>query len=201
VYCLCLVMLVTQVEIFINHLINSILSKEPRRLKDLAGDKQLNFREVVDAGDYEAVMERVRGKVAKEVLDSSIREMLGKHLGQRFGLFDHESLTCTTLKESGEEETLGISDIEGIWKTRHEIVHEGMFDLNRNDFERALFTCSWLETFLSVRAQAVYGLAVDSDPKLKAYAALFDKAQPYALFKLQVGWAVSAFLNQVKVKK
>src|ERR1700730_6234227 len=51
VYSLCLVMLVTQVEIFIGHLIDVILSAEPRRLKDLAGDKQLNFRELVDAQD------------------------------------------------------------------------------------------------------------------------------------------------------
>jgi hypothetical protein len=151
VYSLCLVMLVTQVEIFTDHLIDVILSKEPRRLKDLAGDKQLNFRELVDAHDYEAVMARLREKVAKEVIDSSIGEMLEKHLGQRFGLFEKESLTCTTLRESGEKEAWGISDIEGIWKTRHEIVHEGRLDLNQTDFERALFACSWLETFLSVR--------------------------------------------------
>jgi hypothetical protein len=201
VYSLCLVMLVTQVEIFIDHLIDAILSKEPRRLKDLAGDKQLNFRELVDAQDYETVMARLREKVAKEVLDSSIRETLEKHLGQRFNLFDKESLACTTLRESGEKETWGISDIEGIWKTRHEIVHEGRFELNRNDFERALFACSWLETFLSGRAQAVYGLTVDSDSTLRIYAALFDKAQPYALFSLQIGWALSGFLKQVKVKK
>jgi hypothetical protein len=87
VYSLCLVMLITQVEIFINHLIDVILSDEPRRLKDLAGDKQLNFRELVEARDYETVMARLREKVAKEVLDSSIREMLEKHLGHRFNLF------------------------------------------------------------------------------------------------------------------
>ena len=201
VYSLCLVMMVTQVELFIDHLIDVILSKEPRRLKDIAGDKQLNSRELVDAHDYERVMARLREKVAKEVLDSSIREMLEKHLGQRFSLFENESLICTTLRESGEKETWGISEIEAIWNTRHEIVHEGRLDLNQSDFERALFVCSWLETFLSVRAQAVYGLTVDSDSTLKIYAALFEKAQPYALFNLQVGWALSGFLKQVKVKK
>lgn len=185
VFSLCLVMLVTQAEIFINHLIDTILSAEPRRLKDLGGDKQLNFRELVDAHDYETVMARLREKVAKEVLDSSIREMLEKHLGPRFGLFDKESLTCTTLRESGEKDTWGISDIEAIWKTRHQIVHKGRSDLNKNDLERALFICSWLETFLSARAQAVYGLTVDSDSTLNMYAALFNETQPYALFNLQ----------------
>lgn len=201
VYSLCLVMLVTQVEIFIDHLIDAILSKEPRRLKDLAGEKQLNFRELVDAQDYETMMARVREKVSKEVLDSSIREMLEKHLGQKFCLFEKELLTWTTLKESGENETWTISEIERIWKTRHEIVHEGRVNLNQNDFERALFACSWLETFLSVRAQTVYDLTVDSDSTLKMYAALFAKSQPYALFTLQVGLALAGFLKQVKVKK
>lgn len=201
VYTLCLVMLVTQVEVFIDHLLDVILSKEPRRLKDLAGDKQLNFRELVDAQNYESVMALLREKVAREVLDSSIREMLEKHLGQRFGLFEKESFTCTTLGESGERETWSVLDIEGIWKTRHEIVHEGRFNLNQNDFERAIFACSWLETFLSVRAQDVYGLPVDSDSTLKVYAGLFAKAQPYALFSLQMCWALSGFLTKLEVKK
>jgi hypothetical protein len=201
VYSLCLVMLVTQVEIFIDHLIDVILSVEPRRLKDLASEKQLNSRELVDAQDYETVMARLREKVAREVVDSSPREMFEKHLGQRFGLFDKESLTCTTVKDSSEKESWGISEIEANWKTRHEIVHEGRLDLNQSDFERALFGCSWLETFLSVRAQAVYGLTVDSDSKLKMYAALFDKVQPYVLFNLQICWAASGFLSKLKVKK
>lgn len=200
-YSLCFVMLVTQVEIFIDHLIDVILSAEPRHLKDLAGDKHLNFREVVDAQNYETVVARAREKVAREVVDSSTREMFERHLGQRFRLFDKESLTCTTVKESGEKETWGISEIEAIWKTRHEIVHEGRLDLKQSDFERALFACSWLETFLSVRAQAIYGLTIDSDSTLKIYAAIFDKTPPYALFNLQIGWALSGFLTKLKTKK
>jgi hypothetical protein len=201
VYSLCLVMLVTQVELFIGHLIDVILSAEPRRLKDLAGDKQLNSRDLVDAQNYETVMARLREKVAKEVIGSSIREMLEKHLGERFNLFKRESLACATIKESGEQETWGISEIEAVWNTRHEVVHEGRLDLNQDDFERALFCCTWIETFLSIRAQEVYDLAVDSPPKLKMYASLYNKVQPYVLFTLQVGWMASAFLSKLTVKK
>jgi hypothetical protein len=201
VYSLCLVMLVTQVEIFIDHLIDVILLKEPRRLKDLAGDKQLNSRELVDAQDYETVMARLREKVAKEVLESSIRDMIEKHLGQRFRLFEKESLTCATLLDSGEKETWSVLDIETIWETRHEIVHEGRLNLSRKDFERALFGCSWLETFLSFRTQAVYAVDVDSDMALKVRAALFDKVQPYVLFTLQVSWAIFGFLNRLKLER
>jgi hypothetical protein len=200
-YSLCLVMLVTQIEIFIDHLINTILLAEPRRLKDLAGDKQLNFRELVDAQDYETVMARLREKVAREVLDSSVREMLEKHLAQRFGLFDKKSLACTTLKESGEKETWGISEIEAIWKARHKIVHEGRLDVNQSEFEHALFGCCWLETFLTVRAQGVYCLTVDSDLKLKIHATLFEEVQPYVLFHLQILWAVSGILSNLKVTR
>jgi hypothetical protein len=61
--------------------------------------------------------------------------------------------------------------------------------------------CSWLETFLSVRAQAVYRVVVDSDSTLKMHAALFDKVQPYVLFSLQVNWAASGFLSELSRKK
>lgn len=198
VHSTCLVMLVTQVEIFIEHLIDVILLAEPRRLKDLAGDKQLNSRDLVDAQNYETVMAWLREKVAKEITRSSVREMFEKHLGQRFGLFNQESLTCTTLNESGQEETWGISEIEAIWNTRHQIVHEGRLDVNRRDFERSVFYCSWIETFLSFRAQEVYGLAVDSASMLEMYSSLYDKVQPYVLFTLQVGWGLSGFLNRMQ---
>jgi hypothetical protein len=201
VFSLCLVMLVTQVEIFIEHLIDVILLAEPRRLKDLAGDKQLNFRDLVDAQNYESVMASARNRVIKEVLDSSIRDILEKHLGQRFNLFKKESLTCTTMEESGEQKTWGIIKIEAIWNARHQIVHEGRLDLSRSEFEQALFGCSWIETFLSVQARTMYGLSIDSASKLYMHAAFYDKVQPYVLFCLQVGWAFSGVLREMTIRK
>src|SRR5436309_8337018 len=56
IYNLCLVMLVTQVEIFIEHVVDVILIKEPRRLKDLASEKSLTASELVDLGSYEDVI-------------------------------------------------------------------------------------------------------------------------------------------------
>jgi len=194
-------MLVTQVEIFIEHLVDAILYKEPRRLKDLAGEKQLAARELVDAQNYDAVMGLLREKVAKELLASSIREMLEKHLGERFKLFEKQSLTCTTLKETGEKEIWDISDIERVWRTRHEIVHEGRVDLQRNDFEHALFACTWVQTFLTVQAQAVYGLSVDGEASFNAVAGLFREEKQFVLFALYVGWVVSGSLGKLTVKR
>jgi hypothetical protein len=200
-YSLCLVMLVTQVEMFIEHLIDVILLAEPRRLKDLAGDKQLNFRDLVDAQNYESVMASARDKVIKEVLDSSIRDTLEKHLGQRFNLFKKESLTCATLEESGEQKAWGIVEIEAIWNARHQIVHDGKLDVNRSEFEQALFGCSWIETFLSVQARDKYNLSIDSTSKLDVNAAFYDKPQPYVLYCLQVGWALSGVLSKMTIRK
>jgi hypothetical protein len=200
-YSLCLVMLVTQVEIFIERLIDVILLAEPRRLKDLAGDQQLNFRDLVDAQNYESVMASARKKVVKKVLDSSIREILEKHLGQRFTLFEKESLTCTTLEESGEEKAWGIAEIETIWNTRHQVVHEGKLNVNRSEFEQALFGCAWIETFLSLRARDTYGIIIDSTSKLDTLAPYYDKAQPHVLFSLQIGWGISGLFRQMKIRK
>jgi hypothetical protein len=197
VYSTCLVMLVTQVEIFIEHLIDVILSAEPRRLKDLAGDKQLSSRDLVDAQNYETAMKQLREKVAREITRSSVREMFEKHLGQRFNLFKKDSFMCATLNESEQQETWGISEVEAIWDTRHEIVHEGRLDVNKSVFERSLFCCSWIETFLAIRAQEVYGLALDSATTLKLYSSLYDKVQPYVLFNLQVSWGLSGFLSKL----
>src|ERR1700682_3691612 len=79
IYNLCFVMLVTQIEIFIEHLIDVILEAEPRRLKDLAGERNLTVAELVDLQAYDAVMKRLREKVSKDVINSSAHDMFVKH--------------------------------------------------------------------------------------------------------------------------
>ncbi len=106
---LCLVMLVTQTEIFIEHLVDVILSTDSRRLKDLAGEKNLTTVELVDLQDYGAVMKRLREKVSKEITASSTQDMFIKHLGKRFGLFRKEDLVFKrphmTLNRYGPQDT------------------------------------------------------------------------------------------------
>ena len=195
-------MLVTQVEIFIEHLIDVILLADPRRLKDLAGDKQLTSTDIVDAQDYQTVMGLLRAKVAKGVIGSNTRDMLEKHLGDKFELFEKQSLKCATMKEEGgNKETWDIAKLITIWETRHEIVHEGRLDITRQDFDSAAFGCAWLESFLSRRAQDVFGLAVESDRNLKLISGLFEKPTPNVLGLLLTQWATIRLLDNVRVKR
>ena len=167
---LCLVMLVTQAEIFIEHLIDVILASEPRRLKDVAGDKQLMANELVDAQNYDVVMKRLREKVSKEVIGSSTRDMFLKHLGQKFKLFRNEELIFKRKNSLNEREDWGIVEIEAVWETRHRIVHEGRLDVDETYFEYAFAGLLWIETFLSFRAREKYGLAIDSPQTLDVMA-------------------------------
>jgi hypothetical protein len=167
---LCFVLLVTQAEIFIEHLIDVILASEPRRLKDLAGDKQLTANELVDAQNYDVVMKRLREKVAKEVIGSSTRDMFLKHLGKKLKLFRIEELIFKRRNSLNEREDWGIVEIEAVWETRHRIVHEGRLDVDKTYFEYAFAGLLWVETFLSFKAREKYGLAIDSPETLNVMA-------------------------------
>lgn len=201
VYSLSLVMLVTQVEIFIEHLIETILLADPRRLKTLAGEKQLTSNEIVDARDYDTVMARLREKVSEEVIGASTRDMLEKHLGRRLGLFDPKTLKYETLSEASGKEKWDISQLEKIWQTRHQIVHEGRLDITELDFERAIVGCAWLESFLARRAQVVYGLTIESERHLQLVAGLFENSGEFLLDILLIQWATVGLLGGVVVNR
>jgi hypothetical protein len=178
-YNLSLVMLVTQTEIFIEHLVDVILTVEPRRLKDLAEGKTLTASELVDLADYESVMKRLREKVSKEVVDSSTRDMFLKHLGERFGLFRPEQFVLKYAPGSPKEkEQWGISEIEVVWGTRHEIVHEGQLTVDESLFTSAFVGCSWLETFLSLRAHDTYGISIDNPEFLTGWSKVWSLQGP-----------------------
>jgi DNA-binding Xre family transcriptional regulator len=173
---LSLVMLCTEMEIFIEHLIDVILTKEPRRLKDLASAKQLSVAELMDCEDYDAVLRSLRRKVSKEVTDSSTRDMFLKHLGQRFGLFSEQELSYLRY---GDQENIklkwGIAEIEQAYATRNKIVHEGQLVANEDFFYTVLAGFLWLTAFLSWKAQKKYNLTVDSREILASWI------QTYAL--------------------
>ncbi len=166
---LCLVMLVTQTEIFIEHLVDVILSTDSRRLKDLAGEKNLTTVELVDLQDYGAVMKRLREKVSKEITASSTQDMFIKHLGKRFGLFRKEDLVFKRPHAPGKKQW-DIDDIESVWTTRHKIVHEGELLAGKTFFDDTFGGCVWLETFLSFQAREKYGLTIDSPDYLNSMA-------------------------------
>jgi len=177
---LCLVLLVTQTEIFIEHLVDVILSTDPRRLRDLAGEKNLTTAELVDLQNYDAVMKRLREKVSKEITASSTQDMFITHLGKRFGLFRKEEFVSKRPQAPGKKQW-DIDDIESVWATRHKIVHEGELPTTKEFFDGTFAGCIWLETFLSFRAREKYGLIIDSPDYLDSMAKLIGISKAGAI--------------------
>jgi hypothetical protein len=164
VYNLSLVMLCTEVEIFLEHLIDVILMKDPRRLKDIASQKQLTAAELVDLKDYDNVMREVRRKAIKEIINSNTRDVFVKHLGNRIGLFEEKELVWKNARRKW-----GLSEIEAAWKARHEIVHEGRLPCTKEYFQQVLGGFLWLVAFLSFRARKEYAISVDDDLQLNIF--------------------------------
>jgi hypothetical protein len=165
---LALVMAVTEIEIFLEHLIDVILAKDPRRLKGLAFNKQLTAAELVELANYEDVMRRLRQKVSKQVLDLPAKEMFVR-LGGDFDLFREEEFVFRANPK------WGIAEIEAVWKTRHKIVHEGELPVAEEYFNSVFLCFAWMMNFLSFRARKNFGLQVDYDFMLNAAAAGYKK--------------------------
>jgi hypothetical protein len=164
IYNLSLVLLCTEMEIFLEHLIDVILTNDPRRLKDIASHKQLSAAELVDLKDYESVMREVRQKVSKEIINSNVRDMFLKHLGHRLGLFEEKELLWKNAQPRWD-----ISDIEYAWGTRHKIVHEGQLPCTKEYFNRVLGGFLWLQAFLSLRAKEKCGVGIDNELQLNIF--------------------------------
>jgi len=131
------VSLCTELEVYISHLVAAILRYEPRLMKSLASGKTLSTVEIVDSGDYEVVMDKLRDKIVKEVVDANARDMFLKHLGERFDLFSEDDFhyhtppneSLNSRKKLPTEGILrqpwGIQDTVAAFEKRHAIVHEG----------------------------------------------------------------------------
>jgi hypothetical protein len=77
-------------EVYISHLVVTILRKEPRLLKSLFSKKTLTTVDILDSGDYEGVIGKLREKVVKEIVDANPADMFLEDLGRRFELFREE---------------------------------------------------------------------------------------------------------------
>jgi hypothetical protein len=164
-------------------------------LKHLAGEKQMTFKDLVDAHDYETVMTQLRRRVIKEVLESSTRQMFEHHLGNRFDLFKKDTLWYAVPGSTHERKKWGIDEIEALWSTRHKIVHEGNLSVDEDYFHKALSGCAWIEIFLSVRAQETYGLTIDEPELLKQFSTLYAGVSPLPAEYLYVLWGAAELMR------
>lgn len=170
-----LVSLCTELEVFISHLVSTILLTEPRMLKSLASSKSLTTGEILELGAYEDVVGKLHEKVIKEIIDSNARDMLVKHLGNRFGLFTESEFgfDSKTKREFFQarygkvydiKEGLhwGMHDLEEAFAKRHSIVHEGTLPIqDMQEIDHIASGFIWTMLFLSVKAVRKYHLAVE----------------------------------------
>lgn len=182
------VLLCTELEVFIAHLVETVLRVEPRLLKSLASQKNLTTSDIIEAGSYENIIKRIHHKVIKEIIDSSTREMFVTHVGNRLGLFI-ETEFCWTVEDTkaslakrGIDSKLvtprvrrwGLSELEQVFGLRHEIVHEGKLPISEpSAVEDAELGIRWVEAFLTLRAIERYSLTVDSQPLLDSAIMLY----------------------------
>jgi hypothetical protein len=161
-----LVMLCTQLEAFIGHLIDVTLATEPRLFLQLAPDKELRAKEILGLVDHEAVMQRLRDKVADEVDRAGTKEKFVKHLGERFGLIEESQITVSPRFEGIEPNLFKDWNLErfvSLFEERHRIVHRADFpvaDISHLRGAQLLFGA--VQTVLTVNAVRKYSIKLDS---------------------------------------
>ena len=124
-----LVLLCSQLEQFFVNLIDTILAADPRRLKQFASKKCLTTSELVELGDYESIMQRLREKVCREVTDSGICSIFVDHFKKKFGIFDETDLNPKETSRGWDLEKLN-----EIFNNRNRIVHHGDFEVSGYEY-------------------------------------------------------------------
>jgi len=160
-----LVMLCTQLEVFINHLLDVVLAAEPRKILDLAPDKELSAKEVLDLGNYDAVMQRVRDKIVDEVDRAGTRDKFSKHLGQRFKLIDTSQIRIVPPQgvDPSQFKDWNIDRLDQVFGERHRIVHRGELLIQDSNYLSlvSLFFKA-IQTTLTINAVRGYPVVLDS---------------------------------------
>lgn len=174
-----LVMLCTQFEVFINHLVDIILATEPRRFLDLFPDKEMKVREVVQLGDYPSVMRGFREKVVGEIDRAGTRDKFVRYLGEKFKLISEREIKIVPPPEAQSDRFDGwdLGKLEAIFKQRHRIVHRGELPVADLDYlgDLHLFFTA-LQTVMAVNAVRKHAIRLDNPTSavlVSAYGKLF----------------------------
>jgi hypothetical protein len=160
-----LVMLCTQLELFVNHLLDVVLAAEPRRLLDLASDKEMKAREIVELGNYDEVLQRLRDKVIEEIDREGTREKFEKHLGKRFGLIQPSQIRIAPAFPGLPLDAFKEWDLErlvDVFERRHRIVHRGEFSvLDYEELGKVQLFFMAIQTVLAINAASKYSIRFD----------------------------------------
>ena len=159
------VMLCTEMEIFIEHLIETILTSHPIKLKDCAPNKLR--AQIPDVPDFNQV-KALSHEVADRLLRKSTRDLFLGILSGKLNLF-HEA----ELHAEGFREPWTLKEIEQAWAMRHAVVHDGDLPVTKEYFQTVNAGLIWLQVFLSLCARREYNLKIDDATYLDTFAEMF----------------------------
>ena len=154
-----LVLFYTQLEIFVNDLLDAVLRAEPRKFMDLFAKKNLTAKEAVEAGDYERVMELLRGKIIDEIDRQGTRGKFVKLLGEKFGLIEESEINLTFPGQAGPACKWNIDKLVEIFDQRHRVVHRSELTVTDEDYLRRIQVFfSAIEAVLTINAVRRYNV-------------------------------------------
>lgn len=181
---LSLVMLCTELEMFVTHLVDTILASDPRRLLQFAGEKHVSTRELIDAGDYDGVLSSLRDKVTDEITNSNVEDMFMSHLGKRFKLISKDELCPARIcQRQSPIYPLGVAEwnlqeLKKVFSDRHDIVHRALSPVQDVEYiAKASQYFSYLEMVLCLNARKVYSVPM----QLMEWALLISIAKAWGL--------------------
>jgi hypothetical protein len=183
---LTVVMLCTELEVFITHLVDALLANDPRQLLSIASEKNLSTAEILEAKDYEGVLSKVRERIANEITNSNTERMFLHHLGKRFRLLSEaELIPAEVLKPKPPVDLMmlnlhgwNMQELDTVFKIRHDIVHRGLLPIQDAAYiMRVASYFGYLELLLSRNARLVYTIPMN----LNDWLVLFAMCSAYGL--------------------
>lgn len=161
-----LVMLCTVMDIFLVHVLVTVLQKKPQIIVGLAQEKNIMLKRILELGNYDAVVEEFRDKVVETFSFQGIKE--------RFTTFSKIGIPTESVFEySGFPERVqkrykgyNFSNLEGIFQKRHDVVHKNELPIKDIDELRAIE--DFLEKTivnLSVRVKDKFDIPMEMVPQ------------------------------------
>ncbi len=161
-----LVMLCTQLELFISHLIDVVLATEPRRLLRALPDMEIKIKEALELDEGEDVMEPFRDMVAEEIGRAGTKEKFVTHLGERLGLIDPSEIKVAPLVESagaGAFQECNLDMVIRLFDERRRVVHRGVLPVRDIPcLKKAQLIFQSIVTVLTINAVRKYNIRLDS---------------------------------------
>jgi hypothetical protein len=183
---LTVVMLCTELEVFITHLVDVLLANDSRQLLSVASEKNLSTTEILEAQDYEGVLSKLRERIANEITNSNTERMFLHHLGKRFRLLSEAELIPEEVLKPKPPVDLTMLSLQGwnmqeldtVFKIRHDIVHRGLLPIQDAAYVmRVASYFGYLELLLSRNARLVYTVPIN----LNDWVVLIGMCSAYGL--------------------